>query len=628
MNLSVTQALSMIKPADTAAERYAREQARLERFKGMYEADTQRKAEQEAIMGETLGATDALLDNLSPRGQEEMQSVINENKKQLEDELKKWGGDVDQFMRHGGTAMLSKYKTAIQGDQRYRNHLKASGHIAELQEVMKAGKGNMISYSTQKDLAKYQAGLIDTFEPKLINPIEIPEDKYYENVPIALRSIVGENYQAFRTNYMVEHPGQEPTFERLMAYADTYYGEALGKKIDEMKRIKARTSGRSKSSKQNQIKPEDYTFSRNTTSAFIKGIESNSIGLGKDALRNYWINGGHNLSTNFDLDGQYKWRETETGNHLQESYEMTKASAGSLFNAWVQNANYVTSEDGKVQIPIADLYDEYGVKGGGQQTYDHMIEEGKTGIEGEFMGVFLTKGNKNAVVQGKTESVLYMENENEDKNSEAIKGYQNKEGEDPGGRPMMVAAVKDADSGEIFYMEIPAERADVTGLMNETWGKKDNLGDDVQQNARERNVEAAYKEEDAARTAAAVNLYKSDLVTIIDDDLNAKGLEIGHNIYGGLVAGMTASFMSSQKEYSGLSGDDYDAAFTKEFADIHEYVKQNLFRSGSELKQELLLASDDGKAREVFMKWLAQDSPEEYQTLRKWCTKYMNNFKA
>lgn len=625
MNISVNQAISQVKPADNAAERFAREQARMERFKGMYEQDTARKAESEALMHEQMGNTDSLLDSLSPRGQEEMQAVIEEQKAAVEGELKKWGGDVDQFMRHGGTAMMAKYKNNIQGDGRYRNHLRAAGHIQELQEVMKAGKGNMISYSTQQDLARYQAGLIDTFEPKLINPIEIPADKYYEDKVIALKSILGENYQQFRSNFLVEHPDVDPTYERLYNYADNYYGEALGKKVDEMARIKARGSTK-KGGKGNTMKPEDYTFSRNITSAFIKGAESNTIGLEAEALKNYWINGGHNLSTNFDLDSQYKWGETETGNTLQESYQMTQAAGGSLFNSWVDKSAYPRNEDGSVRISVSNLYDEDGIYGGGQRFKDdHSAKE----INGDFVGVFLTKGNKNwQNKQGEKESLLYMKNEDEDTNAEALEGYQNKDGQDPGGRPMMVAAVRDKETEELFYVEIPAERADVSGLMEDSWGKMNNLGDDIEKNIREKKIEESIKQVDAKRVQAATQLYKTDLLSVVDDVLITRNLSVGHNVYGGVVAAMVDATMGMDERYQGLSGDAYQRQFSASFRELSRIMNDDLFKSESKHKKALLLAKDDGEAKEALFGWLREFSPEGYTATRSLALKYMNKFKA
>ena len=612
-NISLNQALSTIRPAEMASQRFARESVYLRDLKQMYEEDTQRNADAESKFEEQLGLVDASVSLLSERGQQEMQAVVEETKKRMEEDMKKYGS-MDQYMRHGGQRQIMQYKNSILNDERFRGHLKSQASIQEVQELMKAGKGSMVSHSTRRDMQRYLNGEIDRFDTKIINPINIPEDKYYEDVPIALASILAENYGEVRANYAVEFPDMEPTDENLLAYLDTYYGAALGKKIDIQKQIALKKAGRRGTTGKDPMQGKYHTYGRNVTAMFMNGYKRNDIGFGNNSLRNYIEGEGWNIALPIQLNTQRTKWNTDSGNYLEEAYKMTDHMGRRLFDGVMEGER--VDEEGNFIINTGDLYDEDGIYSGGVDTESE-------NIRGQFEGVYFTKGNDNSQdpVTGKSQSILYITNEDKKKASDAEEGYKNKLDAETPGHPVMVAAIRDKDTGKLYYKKIQAEQAATTGLMEKQWGDMNKLDDDITWKQQEQAVEQMYKAQDNAQMESAKALYDQELASSVDRDLGHRNLSFSANLYAGVISALTASTMGAMPELQGLEGEEYNNAYKMVFKATQDELKNQLLYS-EDWMHKLEMASNDNEARDILMQYLQKAEPQNYETLRKWSTKY------
>jgi len=626
MEYSLSQAFSAIRPANMAADRYSRDQARLMQFKQMYEGDQLRKAETEAKFQEGMGAIDDEVLALSEIGSMELQEMVKKNKAELEKEMAKWG-DVDQFMRNGGAAMVGKYKNNILRSEEFRGHKQATDSLKQIDELIIAGKGNMLSHSTMADMAKYRDGKIKTFKPTLITPLDVPDKKYPEDLQIALKDFMGENYHAIRTNFAAEFPNVTPTEERLLNYTSQYYGGALGSKIDQQKKQgKAGGAGKAMDDMMNQ---KLYMFSTNVKDLHKMSLEAANLGMGDMELRQQMIDKGYDLNVPIDLQTKYRF-ETASENTLAEHYQMRKHMGMPLAKKVLED--YKTDEGG-YRVNINDLYDEYGIYGGGVQTRKKRSGKGeKEYVNGEVLGVFLTKGRKNAIHDqtGEEQSVLFVNNKH--KKGITEEGYKNKGEDQLTGHAMTVIAMKDKDTGEVFYMEVDLGGADGAGLMESVWGDMDRMDDDKVRAdikaAEIRVTKAQYEQEAKLQT----NVYSSQLRSGVTDDLALRKITMSDNIYGGYIAGMAQVRMTKDRNEGKIpKGVSPEKAFVTYFKAIQNSFRETL-DSDDKLKKEMQMISNDAEAKKFFLNYINISAAEYGEDATRIVTErmkhYMNTFKG
>jgi hypothetical protein len=615
MNYGLSSALAELKPAQRSSERFAQQQNQLMQLKQQFTADQIANAEAEAAYQEQLGLVQENVNLLSETGRAEMQAVIDENKELIQKELSKYG-NTSQFLRNGGARMLGEYKNRILADKRFTDHKQATEGLSQIQELLAAGKGSMLSYRTLREMEQYKNGMISTFKPILVNPLTVPEKKYYEDVPIEVQSMLDENRHQIISNFIMEYPDQEITEERLFNYTSMYYGAALGAKREQAAKIAARA----KMQANGKMQDDYYMFSRNTTNMFIKSRDEGTIpASGGTGLKDWIFQGGHQQAVPFNFQRKTKF-ETKTGNRPNEMYEMNKAFGGAVWGKFADMSGITQNEDGTYNFEWNQVYDEDGIYGGGVRVYDDYIEGGKTSLKGKFLGVYMVKGNEDVYNEGtgEHESMIFMEN------TKSKKKQNNLEAEyaDITGHGMEVAMFRDDETGEVFYMSIPVDDAAGTGIHQEAWGKMDEIGDDIRRRQNEKAFENQVEAWDDARGAEATAIYKSKYENSINDDIAIRGLNMSTHIYGGFIAAATQANMA--KFHAGAKGSQYNDLWQKTFEATRLGFRDEI-DSNPELKDKLAYVNSDAEARQVLLNYIRENGQDP--AVEDYYKKYINLFR-
>lgn len=612
MNYGLADALSQIKPSELSADRFAKQQTQMLQLKDMYTRDQNANAEAESKYQEQIGLVQENINLLSETGRAEMQTVIEENKKLMQKEIAK-NGNMSQFMRNGGARLIGEYKNRILSDDRFNNHKRATESLAQIQQLLAAGEGNKLSNSTLQNIEKYKNGLIETFEPVIINPLVVPEKKYYEDIAIETQSMLDENYAAIKANFMLEYPDVEVTPDRLYKYTKQYYGAALGAKINTAKASRERAQ--SKGAKSGMEK-ELYMFSHNNTHMYSSIRDQGNVSAtGNESLKSAIFDQGYNLNTPYEFQRQKKF-ETETGNLPAEMYQMNESFGGKLWSNVASSLNKPQNEDGTYTFDLNEIYDEDGIYGGGERT------EGTEQFSGKFMGVFMVKGNEDVINQGtgEKESMIFMKNKDGDFQENIDADY-----EDISGYGIEVAMFKDPDSGETFYKQIETSDAASTGVHNQSWGEMDEMGDDLQRTRMEQRKEAQIKSWDDERVSEVKNVFNSNFRQGLNDELKIAGLPMSTNVMGGYIAALTHSQMD--QHYSNAEGAAYDSTYKALFEIIQGRVFDSLNggeEGGAKLKSSLAMASSDADARKILVDYIKQEFPQG--NTEEYYKKYVNIF--
>ncbi len=610
MNYGLNQALAKIRPADKSADRFAKQQDALVKLKDTYTSDMAKNSMQEALYSETIGALDKEVALLSESGQEEMQAIVQDKKKFLETELGKHSS-MSHFMRAGGTRLLGEYKNGILSDQRFLDHQKSSESLNKIQQLMEEGHGDKISYTTQADMQRYKNGLIDRFEPILINPIPVPEDKYIEDVGIALESMVAENWHAFVANFIAENPDIEPSIEKITEYARQYYGEALGKRKDYQERAKAAAQAKSSA----KVSKEDYNlYSRNVVNAFSSLKTQGSIEANKDgSLKEAMFKSGYNYNIPFDFQRRVKL-QTETGNLPAEMYEMNKVFGGSVWTKVANKTGKDKTDDGTYNFGRHEIFDENGIYGGGVDSEDENQE-----LNGKYLGVYMVKGNENISSIGEgsdNESVIFMKNADKDKQatqemSGGMKGYG-----------MLVAAFRDSETGEVFYSQIPSTDAAAAGTFKEVFGEADKITDDIKAEKIRVMQEQSIKNIDAQKMSNINTVYQTDYRNDIQESLKIRNLDVGTDIYGAYIATMTQIQMGL---LGPMSAQEYDAQWRVNF-DRMQKLFANSLDSDKKFRDLFANHPTDGDAKRAITAYLIEDTGGD-DSVKDLYLKYINSFR-
>ena len=394
MEYAFSEAIAKIQPATKAAERMARDEDRLLRFKDMYERDADADALNAAKYEEFMGGVDAQIGSLNEFAQEEMQALIKSKKDFIAEQVKKYG-NMTQFMRNGGARMVQKYQNEILNSDEFRKHKKSTLALENVNNMVKNGMGDRISFRTLTEMQDYQAGLIDHFEFRAINPIKVPDEKYWEDEEIAAKEILGEQRHQIVSNFAIEYPEREATESNLLNYTKRYIGPILG----------ARKRARNQANKQrlaNQkadpLKGVHYMQSANIRDMMIESLESPTISAVPGGLEEWAKNSAWPAGIPFDFNSvsSYKSIATNSDVKLTNAVPMEKQMADKAISALMGEHR---NEDGTYRLNINEIYDERGVKGGGVQTHDdyESAYEGDGRIDASYLGTYMTVGYDNAV---------------------------------------------------------------------------------------------------------------------------------------------------------------------------------------------------------------------------------------
>lgn len=600
MNYGLADALSQIKPAELSADRFAKQQTQMLQLKDMYTRDQNANAEAEAKYQEQLGLVQENINLLSETGRAEMQAVIKSNKEAMAKEVAKFG-NMDAFMRNGGARIIGEYKNNILADDRFYNHKKATEGLAQIDQLLAEGHGDKISQTTLRDIEKYKSGMIETFDPIIINPLIVPDKKYPEDLGIAVKSFMGENYAALKANYMQEFK-HDPTDTELEIYTENYYGMALGSKVNQQKIAREKAAARQK----NGTNSEFHRFSDNVVEVFSSMRNKSNIAYNDPkALKRSIEEGNYQLGIPYEFQKQFKMK-TESGNKPTEMYQMNESFAGKLNSDYMTNLGKSQNEDGTYSFRINEMYDENGLYQGGEETHDTYGEDGK--FNGEFQGIFMVLGNENIEnpQTGESFGTIFMQNDDGDFQDNIDGNKLNPDGTPVTGYPMQMAMFKDPETGKIFYKQMETSDAAAAGVMGRSWGEM-NIMDDEIENAELKKQKNQYVENwDDKQQANARAVFDQSFRASVNTNLAIAGLPMGTGIMGGYIASLVEA--NIRANYKDAKGDQYDDLFKGLFPQMQKDIFRALNdpdnKDAVKLKNDLAMSSGDKESRDILSAYL------------------------